>query len=158
MDAPDHYQTTYVSKTKIVVFYSLNHGNGLLTNQLTWLFLTCSSFFPWSSFFFFIWSSTKVLSLRTSLTFVSNSANRVYKINVLYHSFYKALTPWSSVILSKIEFIKFSFAIVDRLGSYWRFQLESDSEFEENGNVHVPEMYNVIDYTLTIKIYYGTYK
>ena len=25
MDAPDHYQTTYVSKTKIVVFYSLNN-------------------------------------------------------------------------------------------------------------------------------------
>ena len=24
MDAPDHYQTTYVSKTKIVVFYSLS--------------------------------------------------------------------------------------------------------------------------------------
>ena len=25
MDAPDHYQTTYVSKTKIVVFYSQIH-------------------------------------------------------------------------------------------------------------------------------------
>ena len=27
MDAPDHYQTTYVSKTKIVVFYSLIGDN-----------------------------------------------------------------------------------------------------------------------------------
>ena len=26
MDAPDHYQTTYVSKTKIVVFYSLTNS------------------------------------------------------------------------------------------------------------------------------------
>ena len=26
MDAPDHYQTTYDSKTKIVVFYSLIQG------------------------------------------------------------------------------------------------------------------------------------
>ena len=29
MDAPDHYQTTYDSKTKIVVFYSLNILNTL---------------------------------------------------------------------------------------------------------------------------------
>ena len=26
MDAPDHYQTTYDSKTKIVVFHSLNQA------------------------------------------------------------------------------------------------------------------------------------
>ena len=27
MDAPDHYQTKYDSKTKIVVFYSLSHNH-----------------------------------------------------------------------------------------------------------------------------------
>ena len=36
MDAPDHYQTTYDSKTKIVVFYSLNstHMSYLSYNTL----------------------------------------------------------------------------------------------------------------------------
>ena len=30
MDAPDNYQTTYDSKTRIVVFYSLNYSGKLM--------------------------------------------------------------------------------------------------------------------------------
>ena len=33
MDAPDNYQTTYDSKTKIVVFYSLNDKRNIDTRK-----------------------------------------------------------------------------------------------------------------------------
>ena len=54
MDAPDNYQTTYDSRTKIVVFYSV------IKNQIVWFIDTVCTFFEASSCYLLVFFLIKV--------------------------------------------------------------------------------------------------